>query len=32
MTVVDLVNEPEGIYILMICNTEVSSRWKVVKR
>jgi len=32
MTVVDIGNEPEGIYILMIWNTEVSSRWKVVKR
>jgi len=32
MTIVDVGNEPDGIYILMIWNTEVSSRWKVVKR
>ena len=32
MTVVDIGNEPDGLYILMIWNKEVSSRWKVVKR
>jgi len=32
MTVIDLGNEPEGIYILMIWNKDVISSWKVVKR
>lgn len=32
VTVVDIGNEPDGLYILMIWNKEVSSRWKVVKR
>lgn len=32
MTIVDIGNEPDGIYILMIWNKEVCSRWRVVKR
>jgi hypothetical protein len=32
MTVIDIGNEPDGLYILMIWNKEVSSRWKVIKR
>ena len=32
ITVMDIGNEPEGIYFLMIWNKKVVSRWKVIKR